>query len=149
MIRNVVIHVSNEQPLLADLFDLPTASDAGLVCTNLRTMDGKRPVFIDNGDSMFFFPYLVIRFLEIQPSALERHRAEGGGTTPQVARREPAGSGAALVTAAPETGADMVAPAAEAAPADLHPVPVPAPDEMDLALDDEPDPDFLRRIRDI
>ena len=57
MIRNAVIHISNEQPLTADLFGLPTASDAGLLCTNLRMMDGKRPVFIDNIAATFFFPY--------------------------------------------------------------------------------------------
>ena len=65
MIRNVVIHAANEQPLMADLFDLPTAEDAGLLCTNVRMMDGKRPVFIDHIDSTFFFPYHVVRFLEI------------------------------------------------------------------------------------
>jgi hypothetical protein len=78
VIRAVVIHVTNEQPLLADLFDLPSSDDAGMLCTNLRAMDGKRPVFIDRIESTFFFPYRVIRFLEIPPGAIERHRAEGG-----------------------------------------------------------------------
>ena len=78
MIRNVVIHSANEQPLLADLFALPTPSDAGLLCTNLRMMDGKRPIFIDSSAATFFFPYLVIRFLEIPPGALERHVTETG-----------------------------------------------------------------------
>jgi hypothetical protein len=78
VIRAVVIHVSNEQPLLADLFDLPSSDDAGMLCTNLRSMDGKRPVFVDSMESTFFFPYRVIRFLEIPPGAIERHRAEAG-----------------------------------------------------------------------
>jgi hypothetical protein len=69
VIRNVVIHVSNEQPLLADLYGPPTASDLGLLCTNLRTMDGRRPVFIDDSQATFFFPYLHIRFLEIPVGA--------------------------------------------------------------------------------
>jgi hypothetical protein len=68
LIRNVVVHLHNEQPLLADLFELPKALDQGLLCTNLRSMDGKRPVFIDRMDSTFFFPYLHIRFIEILPS---------------------------------------------------------------------------------
>ena len=55
----------NEQPMLADLFDPPSAGDVGLRCTNLRLMDGKRPVFIDDSSSIFFFPYLHIRFVEI------------------------------------------------------------------------------------
>ena len=68
MIRNVVVHLLNEQPLLADLFDMPKALDQGLLCTNLRMMDGKKPVFVDRLDSTFFFPYLHIRFIEILPS---------------------------------------------------------------------------------
>jgi hypothetical protein len=65
MIRNVIIHVQNEQPLMADLYEMPSALDQGLLCTNLRMLDGKRPVFIEKGDSAFFFPYLHIRFIEI------------------------------------------------------------------------------------
>jgi hypothetical protein len=64
MIRNAVVHLHNEQPLMADLFDTPSALDQGLLCTNLRTLDGKRPVFIDRTESVFFFPYLHIRFVE-------------------------------------------------------------------------------------
>lgn len=70
MIRNAILHLNNEQPLLADIFDPPAPGDMGLRCTNLREMNGKRPVFIDDVASIFFFPYLHIRFLEIPPSAL-------------------------------------------------------------------------------
>jgi hypothetical protein len=69
MIRNAIIHIQNEQPLLADLYDMPQALDQGLLCTNLRMLDGKRPVFIERSDSAFFFPYLHIRFLEIMPGS--------------------------------------------------------------------------------
>ena len=68
MIRNAVVHLLNEQPLLADLFEMPKPLDQGLLCTNLRTMDGKRPVFVDRLESTFFFPYLHIRFIEILPA---------------------------------------------------------------------------------
>ena len=67
MIRNVILHLNNEQPLLADLFEPPSPGDVGLRCTNLRMMNGKRPVFIDDSASIFFFPYLHIRFVEIPP----------------------------------------------------------------------------------
>jgi hypothetical protein len=69
VIRNAVIHVINEQPLLADLFDVPSAADQALVCTNLRTMNGKRPIFADHLESIFVFPYTHIRFVEIPPGA--------------------------------------------------------------------------------
>lgn len=70
MIRNVVLHMNNEQPLLADLFEVPSARDVGLRCTNLRTLNGSRPVFVDDSASIFFFPYLHIRFVEIPPGAI-------------------------------------------------------------------------------
>ena len=70
MIRNAVLHIMNEQPMLADLFEAPGPSDVGLRCTNLRTMNLKRPVFIDDSASVFFFPYRNIRFIEIPPGAI-------------------------------------------------------------------------------
>ena len=70
MIRNVVIHIANEQPLLADLYEQPAPADVSLVCTNVRMLDGKRPIFIDHTASVFVFPYLHIRFLEIPPGSL-------------------------------------------------------------------------------
>ena len=81
MIRNAVVHVHNEQPLLADLFDTPSALDQGLLCTNLRTLDGKRPVFIDRSESVFFFPYLHIRFIEFSPAASGLPEIDAGGAT--------------------------------------------------------------------
>jgi hypothetical protein len=69
MIKNAVVHVQNEQPLLADLYELPKPGDQGLLCTNLRMMDGKKPIFIDRIEAIFFFPYLHIRFLEIPPAS--------------------------------------------------------------------------------
>jgi hypothetical protein len=65
MIRNAVIHLTNEQPLLADLFALPQPTDVGLTCTNLRTMGGERPLFADHIGSWFLFPLAHVRFVEI------------------------------------------------------------------------------------
>ena len=133
MIRSVVVHISNEQPLLADLFDLPASTDAGLLCTNLRAMDGKRPVFVDTIESTFFFPYHVIRFLEVPTGALERHAAEGGRTHPMAAAPMADGSGDGFATTLPAV------------------IEADAGDSADLADDgdEEIDEDFLRRIRDI
>ncbi len=65
MIRDAVIHLQGEQPLVADLPSLPTARDSCLLCTNLRTLSGGRPVFIDAIGSTFVIPLLHIRFIEI------------------------------------------------------------------------------------
>lgn len=75
MIRDAVIHMNNEQPLLADLYAVPSPADVALLCTRLRTLNGKRPVFADNLDSVFLFPLAHIRFVEIPPGSTE----EAGG----------------------------------------------------------------------
>ncbi len=69
LIRDAVLHLHNEQPLLVDLFALPTAADACVVCTNVRTLAGKRPLFVDRSDSYFLFPLPHVRFVEIPASA--------------------------------------------------------------------------------
>jgi hypothetical protein len=78
VIRNVVIHITNEQPLLADLYEMPTAADVSLVCTNIRMLDGKKPIFIDHSTSVFVFPYLNVRFIEILASAATGITGTGG-----------------------------------------------------------------------
>ena len=120
MIRDVVLHMHNEQPLLADLFEAPSPGDVGLRCTNLRTMNGRRPVFVDDIASIFFFPYLHVRFVEIPPGAISDIDPELALTVDR--DRAPRSRGAATM------------------PEDRQPEP---------ALDDELeiDEDFLRRVR--
>ena len=69
MLRDVVLHLQNEQPLLADLPNEPSPSDYCLICTNLRTMNGKPPIFVESGDSTFIFPMQTVRFVEIRAAA--------------------------------------------------------------------------------
>ena len=118
MIRDAVLHFINEQPLLADLFEAPMPGDVGLRCTNLRSMNGKRPVFVDDSSSIFFFPYLHIRFVEIPPAAMSSG--------------DPSLAVAVGGAQAPAYRADDGASAPEA-------------DELDEDL--EIDEDFLRRVR--
>lgn len=82
MIPNVVIHLASEQPLLADLYDMPTAGDVSLLCTNVRTLDGKKPVFVDRANSVFVFPYQTIRFLEMPASVADVPASASDGVLP-------------------------------------------------------------------
>lgn len=70
VIRDVVIHMNSEQPLMCDLKALPTALDACLVCTNLRMVDGRKPTFIDRVESWFLIPLGIVRFVELPPNAM-------------------------------------------------------------------------------
>jgi hypothetical protein len=89
MIRNAVLHLNGEQPVVVDLFELPQAVDLGVRCTNMRTLDGKRPVFIDDIKAVFFFPYEHVRFVEIPPRSLI-------GTELEVQVEEPVAVAAAM-----------------------------------------------------
>jgi hypothetical protein len=76
MLRDVVVHILNEQPLRADLVFEPASTDNVLVCRNLRTMNGRKPVMADRSDSMFMLPFAQIRFVEISQRSIEAHEAE-------------------------------------------------------------------------
>ena len=60
-----VLHLMNDQPLVVELLEEPSPSDVTIVCTNPRTVDGKKPVFIDFPSSTFVFPMSAIRFIEV------------------------------------------------------------------------------------
>lgn len=69
VIRDAVLHLFNEQPLVADLFEMPGPGDLALICTNLRMLNRKRPIFVDDSASTFLFPLSQVRFVEIPPAA--------------------------------------------------------------------------------
>jgi hypothetical protein len=78
-----ILHLTNDQPLSVDLIETPSPGDIAVICTNVRTIDGKKPVFIDFATSTFVFPMLGIRFLEIlAPSSGDGESAPPGDTTP-------------------------------------------------------------------
>jgi len=72
-----ILHLMNDQPLAVDLLEEPKPSDLVVVCTNVRTIDGKRPVFIDYTNSTFVFPMAMIRFVEVPQAGAEQERAAG------------------------------------------------------------------------
>ena len=74
---HAILHLMNDQPLAVDLIEEPKPSDLTVVCTNVRTIDGKRPVFIDFSASTFVFPMAMIRFVEIPQAGAEQDRAAG------------------------------------------------------------------------
>jgi hypothetical protein len=77
-----VLHLTNDQPLVVDLLEEPTPRDIAIVCTNPRTVDGKKPVFIDYTSSTFVFPMSAIRFVEVLHVGVE-----GEQLTPMVSEQ--------------------------------------------------------------
>ena len=85
MIRDAILHLLNEQPLIVDLPALPAAGDTCVVCSNLRMTSGKRPVWVGRGENMFVFPLGQVRFLEVPAVAVE----DGASDQTAVVDREP------------------------------------------------------------
>jgi hypothetical protein len=83
-VSRAILHLLNDQPLSVDLLEEPKPSDVAVLCTNLRTMDGKRPVFIDFSDSLFVIPMASVRFVEIPTGvgAEDRARAAAAAAEP-------------------------------------------------------------------
>ena len=81
MIPNVIIHLVNDLPIVVDIEDLPSGGDRSIRCTNVRTVDGKRPSFIHDRHSTFVFPMSVIRLIEAP--------ADGSATAADMDHREP------------------------------------------------------------
>jgi len=132
MIRNVILHLHGEQPMKADIESLPSAEDAGLLCTNLRTLEGRKPMSTEFLDSVFLLPYNIIRFIEIPRAAIHEAGLDedlpGPAELPAAASAVPDGAHV-LVTPPPGGGG---APAGEE-------------DEAFESL--APDAELLRRIR--
>ena len=132
MLRNVVVHLLNEQPIMADLVAAPKQVDVSVICCNLRTMGGMQPVFVDRSDSTFVIPLTHIRFMEISAASLEAHAADD--------RAEVAGPGSAIRLARPTgvASGDGETGSGAGTAAEGHP----------KSESDEIDPDLLRRVRD-
>lgn len=79
MIRNVVIHQQGQLPVVADLKALPSGGDVNLLCTNMRTSDGKVPTFVDARNSWFVIPMATVRFLEVPRASM----VEAGESEPE------------------------------------------------------------------
>lgn len=85
VISNVIVHISGELPILVDLEAMPEAGDRSIRCTNVRTIDGKRPAFVHDRNSTFILPLSMIRVIEMPAagtaeSAGEADRAALGAT---------------------------------------------------------------------
>jgi len=88
-VHRAIIHLTNDQPISVDLVDMPKAGDIAIVCTNVRTSDGKKPVFIDFASSTFLFPLVGIRFVEILGAADEAARSQAKAAAATATASEP------------------------------------------------------------
>ena len=72
MPKTVILHILNEDPILADMEDLPDPSSIYVSCNNLRKRDGNPVNYLTPGAKTTLFPWSRINFIEIMVSAEER-----------------------------------------------------------------------------
>lgn len=76
MIKSVIVHIANELPIMVDLYEAPSPTASSVRCTNVRTVDGKRPTFIHDPRSTFLLPWHVIRLIEVPAGATPVHETD-------------------------------------------------------------------------
>ncbi|MGQ9594635.1 MAG: hypothetical protein ACUVXH_08915 [Anaerolineae bacterium] len=67
----VIIHLHNEDPILAEMDELPKPQDTNVTVTNPRRRDGKQVQYLDPQAVKVIFPWTRITFIEVFPSAEE------------------------------------------------------------------------------
>ncbi len=70
--RSVVAHVTNEDPFLAEMVELPKPTDTVVEFFNPRLRDGKQLRYVQAGMSSLIFPLHRISFIEVMGGEEER-----------------------------------------------------------------------------
>jgi hypothetical protein len=69
--QTIIVHISNEEPILAEIEELPTPVDQVIYCINPRRRDGKDLHYVLPEVQTIIIPWWRINFVEIMPSGEE------------------------------------------------------------------------------
>ena len=67
----VVVHILNEDAIMAEIDQLPTTNDTMIYIKNPRRRDGKDIMFIDANVVTVIYPLHRINFIEVVPTGEE------------------------------------------------------------------------------
>jgi hypothetical protein len=68
MSNTVIIHISNDDPIVGELDELPGPSDTLIIVNSPRRRDGKDVQYLANDVIKVVWPLSQISFIEIMPS---------------------------------------------------------------------------------
>ena len=71
MATEVLIHIQNSEPILAEIDDLPGSQDTMIKVNNPRLRDGKELHYLAQNVVSVYWPISQISFIEILPSEEE------------------------------------------------------------------------------
>ena len=77
MAVQVVVHLPNEDPIVAEMDEFPDPKDNFIVVQNPRRRDGKALNYITDGATTLMFPWSRITFLEVIGGGTARDRIVG------------------------------------------------------------------------
>ena len=68
MSNSVIIHLSNEDPIVGEMDELPGATDTIISINSPRRRDGKDVQYLTNDVIKVIWPIAQISFIEVMPS---------------------------------------------------------------------------------
>jgi hypothetical protein len=71
MPTTVLVHVSNEDPVVGEMEELPAPTDTSITVNNPRLRDGKDLPYLEGNVVTVVWPMHRINFIEILPTAAE------------------------------------------------------------------------------
>ncbi len=71
MAYTVIVHLVNEDPLLAEMERLPESGDVTIALSNARRRDGRMPHYISQGVTEIILPMHRVNFIEVLPEEEE------------------------------------------------------------------------------
>ncbi len=66
---SILLHITNEQPIMVEVENLPSPTDTCIVGRNPRKRDGKEVHYIMSEVTTVIFPWHRVSFIEVMPSA--------------------------------------------------------------------------------
>jgi len=68
MSNTVIIHISNDDPIVGELDELPNSTDTLITLNSPRRRDGKDVQYLTNDVIKVIWPIAQIAFIEVMPS---------------------------------------------------------------------------------
>lgn len=65
----VILHMTNEEPVICEVEQLPSPTDQVITVTNPRRRDGKDVHYLEDEIAAMIVPWHRINFVEVMPSA--------------------------------------------------------------------------------
>jgi len=76
MAHTVIVHLMNEDPLLAETERLPEPGDVSMALSSPRRRDGRRPHYLNQGVTEIILPMHRVSFIEVIPDERQEEEEE-------------------------------------------------------------------------